>query len=41
MPRQFHAGFKLFFVEDRHEGALMTPSQVLRLRPKPDYVMYE
>jgi len=41
MPRQFHAGFKLFFVEDRRQGALMTPSQVLRLRPKPEYVMYE
>ncbi len=41
MPRQFHAGFKLFFVEDRRQGRLMTPSQVLRLRPKPDYVMYE
>jgi hypothetical protein len=41
MPRQFHAGFKVFFVEDRRQGALMTPSQVLRLRPKPDYVMYE
>jgi hypothetical protein len=41
MPRYFHAGFKLFFEEDRRQGPLMTPSQVLALRPKPEYVMHE
>jgi hypothetical protein len=37
-----HAGFKLFFDEDRqHGGALMTPAEVLTLVPQPEYVMYE
>jgi hypothetical protein len=35
-------GFKLFFVEDARGGSrLMTPSEVLALRPRPDYVCYE
>ncbi len=34
----FATGFKLFFVED---SGLMTPGQVLRLRPRPDVVIYE
>ena len=34
----FHTGFKLFFVEDT---GLMTPEQVLRLRPQPEVVIYE
>ena len=34
----FHEGFKLFYEEDVD---LMTPSQVLRLRPPPDLVVYE
>lgn len=38
---QVHAGFKLFFEEDAEQGALMTPRQVMQLKPKPDYVMYE
>ncbi len=33
-----HAGFKLFFVEDT---GLMSPAQVLRLRPPPELVIYE
>jgi hypothetical protein len=41
MPHQFHAGFKLFFIEDRRQGALMTPAEVLALHPEPEYVMYE
>jgi hypothetical protein len=41
LPRQIHPGFKLFFEEDRAEGPLMTPSQVLALRPQPEYVLYE
>ena len=31
-------GFKLFYEED---GRVMTPAQVLRLRPEPDFVVYE
>jgi hypothetical protein len=34
----FHQGFKLFYDED---VGLMTPAQVLRLRPAPDVVVYE
>lgn len=33
-----HTGFKLFFVEDT---GLMSPKQVLRLRPRPEVVIYE
>ncbi|HZA72808.1 MAG TPA: hypothetical protein VE476_07825 [Propionibacteriaceae bacterium] len=41
-PKHVHAGFKLFFTEDT-EGAsrLMTPREVLGLKPRPEYVMYE
>ena len=41
MPPAFHAGFKLFYSEDRRFGPLMTPAQVLALRPQPEYVLYE
>jgi len=41
MPEAFHAGFKLFYSEDRRFGPLMTPAQVLALRPQPEYVLYE
>ena len=34
----FEPGFKLFYKEDLD---LMTPRQVLRLRPPPDFVVYE
>jgi len=34
----FEPGFKLFYSED---VGLMTPRQVLRLRPPPDFVVYE
>jgi hypothetical protein len=34
----FHEGFKLFYREDTD---LMTPREVLRLRPPPDVVIYE
>jgi hypothetical protein len=33
-----HSGFKLFYKEDTNT---MTPSQVLKLRPRPDVVIYE
>ena len=37
-----HAGFKLFFDEDTRAGdTVMTPAQVLKLTPQPEYVMYE
>jgi hypothetical protein len=42
LPRGVRPGFKLFFDEDTADGAaLMTSSQVLALRPVPDYVLYE
>lgn len=34
----FHAGFKLFFEEDTD---LMSPADVMRLRPRPQVVIYE
>ncbi len=34
----FHTGFKLFYVEDT---GLMSPAQVMRLRPRPEVVIYE
>jgi hypothetical protein len=41
-PKHVHAGFKLFFTEDTEGGSrLMSPSQVLGLKPHPEYVMYE
>lgn len=36
-----HAGFKLFYEEDTRHGKLMTPRQVLALRPRPELVIYE
>ena len=36
--RGFHHGFKLFYEEDTN---LMSPKKVLRLRPKPEIVVYE
>jgi hypothetical protein len=41
MPRGVHAGFKLFYDEDTRHGKLMTPAQVLALRPRPELVTYE
>jgi hypothetical protein len=41
-PKFVHAGFKLFFTEDSADGGrLMTPKEVLALKPRPEYVMYE
>lgn len=40
-PAFVHSGIKLFFSEDRAHGPLMTPEQVLRLSPAPEYVTYE
>ena len=41
LPPAVHPGFKLFYEEDAQHGKLMTPKQVLALRPEPDYVLYE
>jgi hypothetical protein len=42
MPASVHAGFKLFFDEDKTNGGkLMSPEDVLALTPEPEYVMYE
>jgi hypothetical protein len=43
LPATAHAGFKLFFDEDTRLGdkKLMTPTEVLALRPQPEYIMYE
>ncbi|MYW63130.1 hypothetical protein GTY65_03400 [Streptomyces sp. SID8379] len=42
MPEGLLTGFKLFFDEDTEGGGkLMTPDEVLGLRPRPSYVMYE
>jgi hypothetical protein len=37
-PRQFHEGFKLFY---RADTVLMSPAQVLRIRPRVDFVSYQ
>ena len=41
LPSAVRPGFKLFFEEDTEHGKLMTPKQVLKLKPTPDYVLYE
>lgn len=41
LPTSIHPGFKLFFDEDTRHGSLMTPAQVLALRPEPEYVLFE
>jgi hypothetical protein len=40
-PAAVHAGFKLFYDEDTRGSTLMTPAQVLALRPRPELVTYE
>lgn len=41
LPPAVHAGFKLFYTEDTRHGPLMTPPQVLALKPRPELVIYE
>jgi len=41
LPRSIHPGFKLFYDEDTRHGPLMTPAQVLALKPTPEYVLIE
>ncbi len=38
LARRFHPGFKLFYHEDTN---LMSPRDVLRLRPRPELIVYE
>lgn len=41
-PSYVHAGFKLFYQEDVATGKrLMTAKEVLRLRPQPEYILFE
>lgn len=41
-PSHVHSGFKLFYEEDRAGGnPLMTPQQVMALKPTPEYVLFE
>lgn len=41
-PSYVHAGFKLFYEEDVATGKrLMTAKEVLRLRPQPEYILFE
>ncbi|HLA58664.1 MAG TPA: hypothetical protein VK622_07885, partial [Puia sp.] len=41
-PIQF-TGFKLFYKNDYREAgsAMMTPAEVMRLKPKPVYIQYQ
>ncbi|MFK4088418.1 hypothetical protein ACI2LF_30165 [Kribbella sp. NPDC020789] len=41
LPQGIHTGFKLFYEEDTRHGPLMTPAQVLAIRPRPELVTYE
>lgn len=41
LPASIHPGFKLFFDEDARHGKLMTPAQVMALKPEPEYVLFE
>ena len=41
-PAGIHPGFKLFFDEDTQKGqVLMSPAEVMKMVPQPEYVMYE
>lgn len=42
LPDDVRTGFKLFFEEDTEGGTrLMSPDDVMKLSPRPSYVMYE
>lgn len=41
LPPSIHPGFKLFYDEDTRHGPLMTARQVLKLKPTPEYVLFE
>lgn len=44
MPKYIHPGFKLFYKEDTNPpwgSRLMTPEEVMALKPTPEYILYE
>ena len=41
LPKGMRVGFKVFFEEDGEFGRLMTPAEVLALKPTVDYVLFE
>ena len=44
LPDYIHPGFKLFYKEDVHSewgSRLMTPKEVMALKPEPEYILYE
>lgn len=43
-PKYIHPGFKLFYTEDVQPpwgSRLMTPAEVMKLKPQPEYILYE
>lgn len=43
-PKYIHPGFKLFYTEDVQPpwgSRLMTPREVMNLKPQPEYILYE
>jgi hypothetical protein len=43
-PKYIHPGFKLFYKEDTNPpwgSRLMTPKEVMKLKPQPEYILYE
>lgn len=41
-PKFVHGGFKLFYQEDVQTGGrLMTPAEVMALKPTPEYILFE
>lgn len=41
-PKFVHGGFKLFYLEDVQTGGrLMTPAEVMALKPTPEYILFE
>ena len=43
-PKYIHPGFKLFYKEDTsppYGSRLMTPKEVMALKPQPEYILYE
>lgn len=42
LPKHVHPGFKLFYSEDVETGGrLMTPAEVMALKPTPEYILFE
>lgn len=42
LPKHVHPGFKLFYQEDAEGSSrVMKPAEVMALKPRPEYVLYE